>query len=108
MPKFESLLNKVKKTIEKARGKEKKRKSISQIYEEYIYSSMEPRELLALLEKEDVEDFIRYRESEREKLLPDADRKLFFKINQLNNLVEAGLEDAVEKAHGKNIVKRWD
>ena len=108
MSKFESLLNKVKKTVEKARGKEKEKRSFSQIYEEYVYGLMEPRELLMLLEKENMEDFIRYHESEREKLLPDADRKLFFKINQLDNLVEAGLEDAVEKAHGKNIVKRWD
>ena len=108
MPKFESLLNKVKKTIEKAIGKEKEKKQVSQIYEGYIYGLMEPRELLMLLERKDVEDFIRYHESEREKLLPDANRKLFFKINQLDNLIESGLEDAVEKAHGKNIVKRWD
>src|SRR3989344_4365246 len=107
MSKFESLLNKVKKTVEKARGKEKEKRSFSQIYEEYVYGLMEPRELLMLLEKENMEDFIRYHESEREKLLPDADRKLFFKINQLDNLIESGLEDAVEKAHGKNIVKRW-
>ena len=108
MSKFEFLLNKVKKTVEKMKGKEKERKAISQIYEDYIYGLMEPRELLMLLEEEDVEAFIRHHESKRDKILSDASRESFFKISQLDNLIERGLEDAIKKSHGKNVVKRWD
>ena len=64
--------------------------------------------MLALLDKSDVKDFVQYHETEREKLLSGSERRLFFKVNQLDNLIERGLEELVAKAHGENLIKRWN
>jgi len=108
MSKLESLFGKAKKIVEKASGKEKREKLITQIYQEYIYGLLEQRELLRLLKKEDVESFIQYHKLEREKILAGSDRKLIFKINQLDNLIEKWLEESVAKAHGENIIRKWN
>lgn len=92
------------------RGRRKEKKvSVPELHQQFIHSGIAQRELLKLLEPEDVVAFTRHHQSVRDHILArQPDRRVVFRLGQLDNLIAAGLEKTVRRAHGESIIEKWN
>ncbi|MBI4119511.1 MAG: hypothetical protein HY456_01530 [Parcubacteria group bacterium] len=99
---FEKLFDSAKKLANR-----KEKFSVEEIYQKYIAGEISQPELFATLDPGDIESFIKHHHLTKEKLASSDDRKITFKLNQLDNAIERGLEKPVREAHGEIVTKVW-
>lgn len=98
--------------FEKFFKKEKKREEpripVDQLHRDFVRGVIGQQELFRLLSPADLKAFGEYHKSARGRFEGSGDRKIIFKLGQLDNLVDGDLEKRTLEAHGERVIERWD
>ncbi|MFC1687101.1 hypothetical protein ACFL0L_00795 [Patescibacteria group bacterium] len=82
---------------------------VDELHSQFLNGAIGQRELFAALPPDKVEEFIQHHKSVASTIDTSQNRQLFFRLNQLNNLIDkGGFEKGVNGAHGVNVVERWN
>ncbi len=93
--------------FEKIMNQEKEEEvGVEDLHSLYLGGNITQEELFQKLPVEKISEFVEYHNSHKEEL-PQDDKKIYFKINQLDNIIEKGiLEKNTYKEHGQRLVER--
>lgn len=92
-------------SFKKLIGKEKAPR-VPDLYVDFLKGKLGPRELFASLPPSMIKEFIEYHQSHRAQAEQSQDRAVAFKLNQIDNMIERGLEKSVLEAHGVPVITK--
>lgn len=74
----------------------------------YIQGQINQNEFLNKLSVDQIDAFIDFHEKMKPRLESGKDIKITFKLNQIDNMIDRGLENLVRRAHGEAVIERWN
>ncbi|GEM_PF-5665300 len=106
---FSGYFNSIKENLP---GKKKEEKPpLDSLINAFVFSrQLGESQLLSNIEESDIPGFQQLVErlNQRVKSGEISERGAIFKVNQLNSMIERGLETAIGKSKGQPIIERWN
>lgn len=94
---------------EKKQPKEQPRDPVDRLFNQYVDGRVTDSQLVVALGEDRIEEFCRYYATERNRLVSGSDRRIQFRVNQLDSLTESHglkLRKKFGQATGATVIER--